>query len=511
MARSYGLVSFRRTFALLVLLVVLPSAGLSGFGVVAIINERAAVEQRLERAWQPRLDQLGTDLSQALGRARLEPSGDGLRVTAPDGTALASTPFDIRAGKVECADPRVAVAVARAAHELTLDGAPAVFSTSGPTGTFVLAARRDGDLVRGARLSESALSALATGLGGPLIPPGEPVHFELRPVRRERDAPEAGVVGKLVSEVVSAREAAIAAIATPPPLAAVSMGPPFDDLRLAAVPLGGDVVAQASRRNRVLYGVLLGLFYLVLAAGVVYTARALYREARLSRLKTDFVSLVSHELRTPLTSIRMFIDTLALGRVQDEKEVREILGMLSRETERLSSMIDRVLDWSRIESGRKEYHRDAWDVREVLDVSMEALRAQRYNEPSRVEVLVQDGLPRVDVDRDAMAGALLNLLQNAYKYSGEDQRIALRVVKDPDGVAIEVEDHGVGIAPRDRKKIFERFYRVDNLLTRKTSGSGLGLAIARRIVEAHGGSISLRSELGKGSTFTIHLPAGAPA
>src|SRR6185369_6367122 len=230
------------------------------------------------------------------------------------------------------------------------------------------------------------------------------------------------------------------------PLAAISLGPPFDDFRLAAVPLGGDVVAQASRRNRVVYGVLLGLFYLALAVGTVYTARSLYREARLSRLKTDFVSLVSHELRTPLTSIRMFIDTLALGRVRDEQEVKQILGMLSRETERLSSMVDRVLDWSRIESGRKEYHRDAWDVREVVDVSMEALRAQYYSEPLRVEVQVEDGLPRLDVDRDALAGALLNLLQNAYKYSGEDQRIALRAVKEQDGVALEVEDHGVGIA-----------------------------------------------------------------
>lgn len=511
MARPYGLVSFRRTFALLVLLVVLPSAGLSGFGVVAIVNERAAVEQRLERAWQGRLDTLGDELAEALGRARLEPSGDGLTVLAPDGSALATTPFAIRAGKVECADARVGVAVTRAAHELTLAGAPSVFSTSGPTGTFMLAVQRDGELVRGARLSESALSELATRMGRPLIPTGEPVHFEVRPVRRERDASEGSVVGKLVSEVVSAREAAMAAINTPPPLAAVAMGPPYDDFRLAAVPLGEDVVAQASRRNRVLYGVLLGLFYLALAMGTVYTARSLYREARLSRLKTDFVSLVSHELRTPLTSIRMFIDTLALGRVHDEQEVKQILGMLSRETERLSAMIERVLDWSRIESGRKTYHREAWDVREVLDVSLEALRAQRFNEPSRVDVEVQDGLPRLEVDRDAMAGALLNLLQNAYKYSGEGQRIALRAVREPKGIAIEVEDHGVGIAVRDRKRIFDRFYRVDNLLTRKTSGSGLGLAIARRIVEAHGGSISLRSEVGKGSTFTVHLPPGAMA
>lgn len=509
MARSYG---FRRTFALLVLLVVLPSAGLSGFGVVAIINERAAVEQRLERAWQGRLDGIASQMAAVLASARLELQGEALSAKAPDGTALPGTPFLVRGGKVETADPRLSAVLARAADELALVRDQAVFSTSGPAGTFMLAVKRDRDALRGVRLSEAGLSALATRLGEPLIPSGEPVQFELRPVRREREVPDGSMVGKLVSEVVSAREAAMAAINTPPPLAAISLGPPFDDFRLAAIPLGEDVVAQASRRNRVLYGVLLGLFYLALAMGTVYTARALYREARLSRLKTDFVSLVSHELRTPLTSIRMFIDTLALGRVHDEAEVKAILGMLSREAERLSSMIDRVLDWSRIESGRKAYHRDQWEVREVVDATLEAFRAQHLQAPAQaIEVSVQEGLPRIEVDRDALAGALLNLLQNAFKYSGEERRISLRAVREPKGVAIEVEDNGVGIAPRDRKRIFDRFYRVDNLLTRKTSGSGLGLAIAKRIVEAHGGSISLKSELGKGSTFTVHLPAEAAA
>jgi two-component system, OmpR family, phosphate regulon sensor histidine kinase PhoR len=114
------------------------------------------------------------------------------------------------------------------------------------------------------------------------------------------------------------------------------------------------------------------------------------------------------------------------------------------------------------------------------------------------------------VDREAIASALLNLLQNAYKYSREDKRIALTVRADRKWVDLSVEDHGMGIAPKDRKRIFERFYRVDNLLTRKTEGSGLGLAIAKRIVEAHGGRITLKSELGKGSRFTIQLPAGKP-
>jgi signal transduction histidine kinase len=120
-------------------------------------------------------------------------------------------------------------------------------------------------------------------------------------------------------------------------------------------------------------------------------------------------------------------------------------------------------------------------------------------------------LPELEGDREALAGALLNLLHNAYKYSGAEKRIEVRADARNGGVDIEVEDHGVGIAKRDRKRVFDRFYRVDNLLSRQTEGSGLGLSISKRIIEAHGGKLTVRSELGKGSTFTIHLPAAKEA
>jgi signal transduction histidine kinase len=254
------------------------------------------------------------------------------------------------------------------------------------------------------------------------------------------------------------------------------------------------------------YTVLLVIFYLTLALGGVFTARALYREAQLSHLKTDFVSLVSHELRTPLTSIRMFIETLLLGRITDPQQTREVLGVLAKETERLSELIERVLDWSRIESGRKWYERAPVPVADLVNASLAAFRAQTLDAKVTLRTEVPADLPRVEVDPDAIAGAVLNLLQNAFKYTGDDKQIAVRARHEHRAVVIEVEDNGVGIPPRDRKRIFERFYRVDNLLTRKTAGSGLGLAIARRIVEAHGGRIQVRSEIGKGSCFSIHLP-----
>jgi len=170
-----------------------------------------------------------------------------------------------------------------------------------------------------------------------------------------------------------------------------------------------------------------------------------------------------------------------------------------------------VLDWARLESGRQRYRKDRLTAKEIVDASLDAFRAQRLDSQVQLTCQLSEALPGLEGDREALAGALLNLLHNAYKYSGAEKRIELRADARNGGVDIEVEDHGVGIAKRDRKRVFDRFYRVDNLLTRQTEGSGLGLSISRRIIEAHGGKLTVKSELGKGSTFTIHLPAAREA
>lgn len=496
------LLSFRRTFALLLLLVVLPSAGLSGFGVLAIINERAAVEKRLEAAWAGTLEELSAELLRTVQRSRLVQTPEGLALLAPDGEPLSDETFTFRSGRLEAREPALRAALEAALPALgTLPAHLAVFSLASGKDAFLVATERAGDELRGVRVSRAVLERRFAAAVEDSSGTGEPVNFSLLPVAR-REAGE-GLVGKLVSEVAQVRESALG----PAVLAEQVLSPPLQDFRLAVVSPRGDPVAQASTRNRALYGVLLGLFYLTLTFGVVYTARTLYREARLSRMKTDFVSLVSHELRTPLTSIRMFIETLALGRVKDPAESQEVMSLLMRETERLSTLIERVLDWARIESGRKLYQRELLAVEALVDDAVEAFKAQRLEGGVNLTVAVASGLPAVSADREAIAGALLNLLQNAFKYSGEDKRIALTARACGRWVDLAVEDRGVGIARRDRKRIFERFYRVDNLLTRRTEGSGLGLAITRKIVEAHGGRISVQSELGQGSRFTIQLPA----
>lgn len=257
--------------------------------------------------------------------------------------------------------------------------------------------------------------------------------------------------------------------------------------------------------NQVVYAILLVIFYAAIVSGVVLTSRAVYRESKLSRLKSDFVSHVSHELRTPLTSIRMFVETLRLGRVHSREEQEELLELLDKETERLSGLVGRLLDWARIETGRKVYRKVPVPAAEMARDALDVFERQQLGSPGELVLEVDDTLPEVLVDRHAISLVLLNLLINAHKYTGADKRIVLRARAGDGVVVFEVEDNGPGIPKAERKRIFEQFYRMDDLLSRKTEGTGLGLAIAKRVVEDHGGRIQVSSEPGKGSRFAVSL------
>lgn len=497
------LLSFRRTFALLIVLVVLPSAGLSGFGVLAIINERAAVEKRVEAAWAGRLSTVADLLATALENVEVTAREPSLQLTAAGHFPLCDVGFRVSPeGEVTSTDPKVKAAVQTMVPELSQFPDHLVFfSVTTLQGTVLLAALKHDAQWVGALVPTERVEALIASLAGTGAVSSERARFLLRPVKRESPI---GMRGRIASGVADVRDAALGGTRD---LASLELASPLQDFRLVAIPEGEDPVLQASARNRMFYVVLLTIFYLTLAMGVVYTGRTLYREARLSRLKTDFVSLVSHELRTPLTSIRMFIETLALGRVKDPKETQAVMGLLAKETARLSALIEAVLDWARIESGRKSYHMELLAPDALAEAALEVFKTQRQGAPMSLTSELEPDLPKVNVDRDALVGAVLNLLQNAFKYTGDDKRIVIRARREGGKhVVLEVEDNGAGIPARERKRVFERFYRIDNLLTRSTEGSGLGLSIAERIIRAHGGRITVESTVGKGSTFSIHLP-----
>lgn len=257
------------------------------------------------------------------------------------------------------------------------------------------------------------------------------------------------------------------------------------------------------------YNLMMGLLVLTfcgtLATGVILVWVFLRRERNLSELQADFVSKVSHELRTPLTSIRMFTETLTLRRGDQSSEDR-CIEALGKESARLQHLIDRLLDWGRMESGRRLYELAAHDLGAIVNEAITAFEPTREKRSVELEVDIQPGMPSFLCDRSALVDSLVNLLSNAYKYGGEPRKIGVTASMGSGRATITVRDNGKGIARKEHKRIFEKFYRVDDLLARQQEGSGLGLSIVRHVIRAHHGRILVDSEPGKGSTFTLILP-----
>ena len=255
--------------------------------------------------------------------------------------------------------------------------------------------------------------------------------------------------------------------------------------------------------------VLMGILVLALSGAVVTGVILVWvfvrREANLSQLQSDFVSKVSHELRTPLTSIRLFSETVALRRT-DPETVETCLAGLNLESARWQDLIARLLDWGRMESGHRNFHKQRTCVRSVVERAMRDFEAVRERQNAQIRVELPEELPALWAEAASLSDALLNLLTNASKYGGHPAVISLKVSTTSRHVRIAVQDNGLGIPAREHKRIFQKFYRVDDRLSRDKEGSGLGLAIAKHVVRAHGGHIELTSAPGRGSIFTIVLP-----
>ncbi|MDH4218716.1 MAG: HAMP domain-containing histidine kinase [Candidatus Aminicenantes bacterium] len=234
--------------------------------------------------------------------------------------------------------------------------------------------------------------------------------------------------------------------------------------------------------------------------------RDVRREVQMAEMRSQFVSSVSHELKTPLTAIRMFAETLRLGRSKDTKTQNEYLDTIVNESQRLTRLLNNVLDFSKIERGRRLYRPELASLYEIVESAARAMEYPLSQQGFRLDVQTEEGLPKVRVDRDAIEQALLNLLHNAMKYSGESKEIGLHMKKKDGHALIQVIDQGIGIGPQEQKRIFEKFYRIPSPENERIVGTGLGLALVSHIVEAHGGSLELESASGKGSTFSIYLP-----
>jgi len=234
--------------------------------------------------------------------------------------------------------------------------------------------------------------------------------------------------------------------------------------------------------------------------------RDVNRDVRMTEVRSQFVASVSHELKTPLTAIRMFAETLAMGRSRNERTKSEYLETIVNESERLARLVDNVLDFSKIEQGKKIYRLRPTRLEEVAGSAVRAMQFPLAQQGFRLHLCIQENMPELQADPDAIQQAILNLLTNAMKYSGDAREIDLRLGARNGDAIIEVADHGLGLAPEEQKRVFEKFYRAPSHESRLIAGTGLGLTLVAHIAKAHGGRVEVESALGAGSTFCVVIP-----
>jgi signal transduction histidine kinase len=256
-------------------------------------------------------------------------------------------------------------------------------------------------------------------------------------------------------------------------------------------------------------GIYLYMFILlagILIFGLTLTIRIVSHELELGKMKSDFVSTVSHEFKSPLTSIRQLAEMLQAGRVPSEQRRQRYYDVLLEQSERLSLLIDNILDFAKMEEGKKEFKFERVNMSPLLQELVSTIQQQVSHEGFTIEAEIDAPLPPIQADRAAITQAITNLIDNAIKYSAGSKSVCIRSYRENQHLIIAVQDFGNGIRPEEVNRVFERFYRGGDELTRTVKGSGLGLTLVKQIVEAHHGSVHAESELGRGSTFSIKLP-----
>ena len=276
--------------------------------------------------------------------------------------------------------------------------------------------------------------------------------------------------------------------------------------RIQIWPASPETVQKEVRQRQGLFITILVFIGALLIFGSYITVRIVKRELEISRMRADFVSTVSHEFRSPLTGIRHLGEMLLDNRITDRTKQHLYYKMIVQESDRLTRLVENILDFSRLEEGRKEFrfkplNTSAWLYELVKDFQTE-IAAEGID----VEAGIPEELPPISADREALGSAVHNLLDNAVKYSPGEKTVWITVERKEGEINIAVRDKGVGISEQDRKHVFDRFYRAKGEISKRVKGAGLGLSLVRYIVEAHGGRVECESSPGEGSTFTISLP-----
>ncbi len=290
------------------------------------------------------------------------------------------------------------------------------------------------------------------------------------------------------------------------PILSVPMGDTFPECTAELYMTDTNIFDDTANRQVAIYiwaGIL--VIVLILATGGL-AGSALGRQMKMNRLKNDFIATVTHELKTPLASMRVLADTLLEGNYTDPKREKEYLELICKENRRLTGLIDDFLTFSRMERNKQVFEFEKVRPGDIAKSAIEAVRTKFDKKNCIFSVTIDDNLPFISADKDAMVTVLVNLLDNACKYSYDDKQIGLKVFRENDNVCFVVKDNGIGMTRRQMRKIFDRFYQADNSLSRRAEGTGLGLSIVKFILDAHKAKIHVQSQIEKGSTFTVILP-----
>ena len=263
-----------------------------------------------------------------------------------------------------------------------------------------------------------------------------------------------------------------------------------------------DLVKQRAMTNILL----IGLLTVVLILGVWIVYRNIKKEVELAQIKSDFVSNVSHELRTPLSLISMFAETLEMGRVKTEEKKNEYYSIISQEANRLGKIVNSILNFSKMEAGKRQFNFVDSYLNDVAETVFRSYKFHLEHLGFTFELTKDETIPIIKIDEEAVSEAIVNLVDNAVKYSDDNKEISIHTGKEKNYTFIEVEDKGIGIPEKDQKQIFEKFFRVSSGNIHNVKGSGLGLSIVKYIMDAHKGKIELFSEVNKGSRFRLLFP-----
>jgi two-component system phosphate regulon sensor histidine kinase PhoR len=286
--------------------------------------------------------------------------------------------------------------------------------------------------------------------------------------------------------------------------------------RVQVSPQASEEIASRVQNRRLLEITMVSLSAIVIVIGAIAIILVSEKERRVSALKSEFVANVSHELKTPLALVRMFAEMLQSGRVQTDAKRKEYLDIIVRESERLSALIENVLDFARLERGRGSYEFAEGDVGDAITKAANVYRYRAEREGTRLVVDVEQSLPRAHIDERAIQLAVVNLVDNALKYAPDGEEIVVRASSDGESVRVDVVDHGPGVPLDDRQRIFDRFVRLSSRGGESpVRGSGIGLALVKHIAESHGGRAWVSSVTGMdskrtGSTFSFSIPAAGP-